>query len=254
MSEVSFQLDEKVAVVTGGSRGIGEAIAVLFAKHGAKVVLASRKIEGLEQVAAKITEAGGEAIPIACHAGKSDQIAALFDQVKEKYGRVDILVNNAATNPYFGPAVHTPESAFDKTVEVNIKGYFLFMQHAAQIMVEQGNGSIINIASIAGISPGAMQMTYAMTKAAVISMTKGFANEIGAAGVRVNAIAPGLVETKFAATLIDTPEIYEHAMAGTPWKRHGQPNEIAGAALYLASDAGAFCTGSVITIDGGATA
>jgi NAD(P)-dependent dehydrogenase (short-subunit alcohol dehydrogenase family) len=253
MSDVSFDLKDKVAVVTGGSRGIGEAIAILFAKHGAKVVLASRKIEGLQEVAAKITEAGGEALPIACHAGKSDQIAALFDQVKEKYGRVDILVNNAATNPYFGPAVHTPEAAFDKTIEVNIKGYFLFMQHAAQAMVEQGNGSIINIASIAGIRPGAMQMTYAMTKAAVISMTKGFANEIAAAGVRVNAIAPGLVETKFAATLIDTPEIYEHAMAGTPMKRHGQPNEIAGAALYLASDAGAFCTGSVMTIDGGAT-
>ena len=254
MSEVSFQLDGKIAIITGGSRGIGEAIATLFAKHGAKVVLASRKIEGLEQVAAKINEAGGEATPIACHAGKSDQIAALFDQVKEKYGRVDILVNNAATNPYFGPAVHTPESAFDKTIEVNIKGYFLFMQHAAQIMVEQNGGSIINIASIAGISPGQMQMTYAMTKAAVISMTKGFANEIAAGGVRVNAIAPGLVETKFAATLIETPEIYERAMAGVPMKRHGQPNEIAGAALYLASDAGAFCTGSVITIDGGATA
>lgn len=254
MSDVSFELEGKVAVITGGSRGIGEAIAVLFAKHGAKVVLASRKIEGLQEVAAKIEAAGGEAFPIACHAGKSEEIAALFDQVKEKYGRVDILVNNAATNPYFGPAVHTPEGAFDKTVEVNIKGYFLFMQHAAQMMVEQGSGSIINIASIAGIHPGQMQMTYAMTKAAVISMTKGFANEIAAVGIRVNAIAPGLVETKFAKTLIDTPEIYEHAMAGTPMKRHGQPNEIAGAALFLASDAGAFCTGSVITIDGGSTA
>jgi NAD(P)-dependent dehydrogenase (short-subunit alcohol dehydrogenase family) len=254
MPDVSFDLTGKVAVVTGGSRGIGEAIAMTLAQYGAKVVLASRKIEGLEAVAAKIEAAGGEATPIACHAGKSDQVAALFDQVKEKYGRIDILVNNAATNPYFGPAIHTPEAAFDKTVEVNIKGYFMFMQHAAQAMVEQDGGSIINIASIAGIRPGAMQMTYAMTKAAVISMTKAFATELGEANVRVNAIAPGLIETKFAATLIETPEIYEHAMAATPMKRHGQPNEIAGAALFLASEAGSYCTGSVVVVDGGWTA
>ncbi|MBI2424348.1 MAG: glucose 1-dehydrogenase [Candidatus Hydrogenedentes bacterium] len=254
MAIVSFSLKDKIALVTGASRGIGEAIARCFAENGATVILTARKQEGLDTVAAAINGAGGKAVAIACHAGQSDSIAALFAQIKERFGRLDILVNNAATNPYFGPAMHISESAFDKTMEVNVKGYFLMMQHAAPMMVEQNGGSIINVASIAGISPGPMQVVYSMTKGAVINMTKGFAKELGSANVRVNAIAPGVVETKFAQVLIDTEEIHDRIVGMTALGRHAQPNEIAGAALYLASDAGSYTTGAVIVVDGGSTA
>jgi NAD(P)-dependent dehydrogenase (short-subunit alcohol dehydrogenase family) len=173
MPYVDFSLNGKVALVTGGSRGIGEAIAHGLAEQGATVVISSRKQEGLDKAAAAINEAGGgKCIPIASHAGKPEEIAALFDRIKSEVGNVDILVNNAATNPFFGPAADMPESAFDKTVEVNIKGYFIYMQHAAKHMREQGGGSIINIASIAGIRPGPNEVTYAMTKAAVLNRPK----------------------------------------------------------------------------------
>lgn len=254
MAIVDFSLKDKIALVTGGSRGIGESIARCFAENGATVVLTSRKQEGLDAVAKSINDSGGKAVAIACHAGQSESIAALFAQIKEQFGRLDILVNNAATNPYFGPAVHISESAFDKTMEVNVKGYFLMMQHAAPFMIEQNSGSIINVASIAGISPGPMQVVYSMTKGAVINMTKGFAKELGPVNVRVNAIAPGVVETKFAQVLIDTEEIHDKIVGMTALGRHAQPNEIAGAALYLASDAGSYTTGTVIVVDGGSTA
>ena len=254
MPIADFSLKDKVVVVTGASRGIGEAIARGLAEQGAIVVLCSRKQEGLDPVADSINSAGGRALAIACHTGKPEMIAAMFERVKSEFGRVDILVNNAATNPHFGSLIDFPEAAYDKTMEVNVKGYFLMMQHAARIMVEQGNGSIINVASIAAIKAGPMQGVYAATKAAVVSLTKTFAVELGEAGVRVNAIAPGLVETKFAKLLIDSPEIHERAMERTPMKRHGQPSEIVGAAIYLASDASSFNTGSVIICDGGVTA
>lgn len=251
---VNFNLDGKVAIVTGASRGIGESIAKTLAENGAKVVLASRKQESLDAVAASIKEAGGEALPMACHTGKLEMIDALFEKVMDTYGKVDILVNNAAANPYFGPAVHVPEAAYDKTFEVNTKGYFFMAQKAGQIMTEQKSGSIINIASVAGIQGPPMQTVYGMTKAAVILMTKGFAKELGAEGVRCNAICPGLTETHFASVLIETKEIYDLALQNIPLNRHAQPDEIAGAALYLASDASSFTTGSVIVVDGGNTA
>jgi len=251
---VSFNLDGKVAIVTGASRGIGEAIAKAFAENGAKVVLASRKQESLDAVAASIKESGGEALAIACHTGKMEMIDALYDKVMDTYGRVDILVNNAAANPYFGSALHAPESAYDKTFEVNTKGYFFMAQKAGKIMIEQKSGSIINIASVAGMRGPVMQTIYGMTKAAVILMTKGFAKELGSEGVRCNAICPGLTETHFASVLIQTEEIYKVALEGIPLKRHAQPEEIAGAALYLASDASSFTTGSIIVVDGGNTA
>jgi NAD(P)-dependent dehydrogenase (short-subunit alcohol dehydrogenase family) len=255
MAQADFSLDGKTAIVTGSSRGIGEAIARGFAENGATVVLASRKQEALDAVAESINSEGkGKAIAIACHTGKPDQIEALFEQVKSECGALDILVNNSATNPYFGAAVDCPDWAFDKTFEVNVKGYFMLTQHAGKIMAEQGSGSIINVASIAGISPGPFQVVYSMTKAAVINMTQGFAKELGPQGVRVNAIAPGLVETKFAAALVENPDILNMHNEATPMKRHAQPNEIVGAALYLASDASSFSTGSVIVCDGGATA
>jgi len=255
MSAIDFKLENKTAVVTGASRGIGEAIARAFAQQGATVVISSRKQEALDAVAASINGEGrGKAIPVACHTGHMDAVNALFERVRSELGRLDILVNNAATNPYFGPATGIEESAFDKTLEVNVKGYFFMSQEAARMMTKQGSGSIINIASITGISPSPMQVVYGMTKAAVISMTKGMAKELGPAGVRVNAIAPGLVETKFAAALIQNKDIHKMIVDFTPLRRHGQPDEIAGAALYLASEASSFTTGAVIVCDGGATA
>jgi len=252
MPVADFSLKDKVAVVTGASRGIGEAIARGFAEHGATVVISSRKQEALDPVAASIAKDTGQRCEAkACHTGDPEAIGQLFEWLKSEFGRCDILVNNAATNPYFGPAVNMDMGAFDKTFEVNVKGYFLMTQHAARMMVEQGSGSIINVASVGGISPGPMQAAYSMTKAAVISMTKAFAKELGSANVRVNAICPGVVETKFADVLIKTPEIYEQFIHRVPLGRHAQPSEMAGLAIYLASDASSYTTGAVIVSDGG---
>jgi len=254
MPIADFSLKDRVAIVTGGSRGIGEAIAKGFAEQGATVIVCSRKQDSVDAVAQEIIKAGGKAAGIACHTGQVAAIEALYARVKQEFGRVDILVNNAAANPYFGPSIDIPESAFDKTFEVNVKGYFLMAQHAARMMVEQGRGSIINVASIAGISPPPMQGIYGVTKAAVLAMTKMFAKELSGAGVRCNAIAPGLVETKFAQVLIDSPEMLEHFTSRTPMGRHAQPNEMVGAAIYLASDASSYTSGAIITCDGGYTA
>ena len=253
MAESEFKLDGKVAIVTGASRGIGEAIARGLAKHGATVVICSRKQDGLDAVAASIASDGGKAVAIACHTGQMSAIDALFERVKAEFGRVDILVNNAATNPYFGPMVEISEGAYDKTFEVNVKGYFFMAQKAARFMVEQGSGSIINIASIAGISAPPMQGIYGVTKSSVIAMTRAFAKELGGANVRVNAVCPGLVETKFAQVLIDSPEMYEHFVSKTPMGRHAQPSEMVGAVLYLASDLASYTTGAVLVCDGGYT-
>ena len=251
MPIADFSLAGKVAIVTGASRGIGEAIARGMAEYGAAVVLASRKQEGLDAVAAGIKTGGGKALAVACHTGKMEDINALFTRVEAEFGRVDVLVNNAATNPYFGPVIEASESIFDKTFEVNVKGYFFMAQRAAKMMVDQGKGSIINIASIAGVSPSVMQGVYAMTKAAIISMTKSFAKELAPAGVRCNAICPGLTETKFARVLIDTKEIYETFVREVPMARHAQPSEMVGAAIYLASDASSYTTGAIVACDGG---
>ena len=253
MPIVDFNLDGRVAVVTGASRGIGEAIARGLAEQGATVVVSSRKQDGLDKVAASIIGAGGKAAAIACHAGTPEQIKALFEQVEEQFGRLDILVNNAATNPFFGPAIEIEERAFDKTVEVNLKGYFVMIQNAVPLMRKTGGGSIVNIASVAGLRPGPGEMTYAITKSGVISMTKGFSRELGQYGIRVNAIAPGVVETYFASVLVDTEEKRNAIAARTPIGRHGQPNEIAGAAVYFASDASSYTSGATLVIDGGAT-
>ena len=206
MPILDFSLTDQVALVTGASRGIGEAIARGFAEQGATVILASRKQEGLDKVAESIEADGGKAVPIACHAGNVEQIAALFERIESEFGRLDILVNNAATNPYFGPAVDMPEWAFDKTLEVNLKGYFVHIQQAARLMKKQGSGNVISVASIAGLRPGPNELTYALTKAAVLNMTRGWAKELGQFGIRVNAIAPGVVETYFASVLVDSEE------------------------------------------------
>ena len=241
-------------MVTGASRGIGEAIARACLEAGASVVLASRKQSDLDRVAGEL-RAIGEVAAFACHTGKDADVAQLFERAVEKFGRVDGLVNNAATNPYFGPLVDIPDAAIDKTVEVNLKGYFYcaraLVRHAR---VRGGGGAIVNVASVAGLRAAPMQGLYGMTKAAVISMTQTLAYELGSSAIRVNAIAPGLVETKFSAALVANATIRDVVVQRTPLGRHAQPVEIAGAAVYLLSPAASFTTGTVLPVDGGFTA
>lgn len=254
MTTPLIHLTDKVALVTGASRGIGEAIARTYARAGAKVVLAARKPEALEAVAASIVKEGGQAFAVAAHTGKLEDVKRLVAAAVEKFGKLDVLVNNAATNPYFGPMLDIEDAAFDKTFEVNVKGYFWLAREVAQhLQGRNAKGSIVNVASVAGLSAAPMQGVYGMTKAAVISMTKTFAAELGASGIRVNALAPGLVETKFAAALTSNEDILKLVTNRTPLGRHAQPEEIAGAALYLASDASSFVTGQTLVIDGGFT-
>jgi NAD(P)-dependent dehydrogenase (short-subunit alcohol dehydrogenase family) len=244
-----FTLTDKVVVVTGASRGIGEAIALACVEAGAAVALASRKQEGLDDVAAAITEAGGTALAIACHMGKPDEVDALFSRVTDELGPVSGLVNNAGTNPYFGPMLGISDAAFDKTFEVNVKGYLSAVRAFAD---RADGGSIVNIASVTGVEAAPLQGVYGMTKAAVISMTMTLAVELGPA-FRVNAIAPGLVETRFASALIHNDEIRERVVGGTALQRHAQPHEMAGTAVYLLSDASSYTTGQTIVADGGMT-
>ena len=244
-------LADRTIIVTGASRGIGEAIARACSRAGANVVLASRKQEGVDAAAAAITADGGSALAVACHMGHSEEVTALFATAAEAFGPVHGLVNNAATNPYFGPMLAIEEPAFDKTIEVNLKGPLV----ASRAFVEQASPgtSIVNIASVAGMRAAPLQGVYGMTKAALLSMTQTLAHELGPLGIRVNTIAPGLVETRFAGALIQNADLLKHVVDRTPLGRHGQPDEIAGAAVYLLSEAAAFMTGQTIVLDGGIT-
>lgn len=246
-----FNLNGKVALVTGASRGIGESIARLLAQHGAHVVISSRKLEDCQKVANDIIALGGCAEAIACHIGDIDQINNIFKKLEESHGRLDILVNNAATNPYMGHILNTDLSAFQKTVDVNIRGYFLMSIEGGNLMKKNGGGSIINIASVNGVIPGDMQGIYSITKAAVISMTKSFAKECAALNIRANAILPGATATKFASEVVNNPEVLKGVLAHIPMNRVANPDEMAGTALYLASDASIYVTGSCIAVDGG---
>ena len=246
-----FNLSGRVALVTGASRGIGESIAKLLASSGAHVIVSSRKVNDCQRVVDEITAAGGSAEALACHIGEMEQIEACFKAIEEKHGKLNILVNNAAANPYFGHVLDTDLSAFQKTVDVNIRGYFFMSSMGAKLMKKNGGGSIINVASVNGVIPGDMQGIYSITKASVIAMTKTFAKECAQLGIRVNALLPGLTDTKFASTLTSNDAILKMAMMHIPMKRVAMPEEMAGTVLYLASDASSYTTGAAINVDGG---
>lgn len=246
-----FDLTGKIALVTGASRGIGEAIARLLAAHGAHIIVSSRKIDACQAVADSIVAAGGKASAFACHVGEMAQIDEIFTHIKNEFGRIDILVNNAAANPYFGHILDTDITAFSKTVDVNLRGYFFMSVAAGKMMREQGGGVILNTASINGVVPGNMQGIYSITKAAVISMTKSFAKECGNLNIRVNALLPGLTDTKFASALTTNEHILKATLKAIPLGRVANPDEMAGTVLYLVSDASSYTTGSCVTVDGG---
>jgi NAD(P)-dependent dehydrogenase (short-subunit alcohol dehydrogenase family) len=270
MAQPLIHLDGKVALVTGASRGIGEAIALAFAKSGARVAIASRKREGIDEAARRITaslkEAGsdGEVAALVGHTGDPQQAQKLVDDTVARFGAIDVLVNNAATNPYFGPLVGVDGGAWEKTFEVNLRGYFEVARAAARFFIDRSRsmsrqakssegGSIVNVASVVALQGAPLQGVYAMTKAAVVSMTRTLAVELGPSHIRVNAIAPGLVDTRFAAAIVHNADLARRVVERTPLGRYAQPEEIAGAALYLASDAASFVTGHTLVVDGGMT-
>lgn len=252
MSTTLFDLTGKIALITGASRGIGQAIAELLAQQGAHVIVSSRRIDGCQAVADGIKAAGYSAEAYACHIGEMAQIEEIMQYIRDTHGRLDILVNNAAANPYYGHILDTPVDAFEKTIEVNMRGYFYMSTEGGKIMREQGGGVIVNTASINGVRPGLLQGIYSITKAAVISMTKSFAMECAQHNIRVNALLPGLTKTKFAGALFNEG-VYEEAMKRIPMRRHAEPAEMAGTVLYLVSDASSYVTGETIIVDGGMT-
>lgn len=248
-----FDLTGKIALVTGASRGIGEAIAKLLAEHGAHIIVSSRRLEDCQVVVDAIIANGGSATALVCHVGDMDNIAEAFKHIEETHGQLDILINNAATNPYFGHILDTDLSAFNKTVEVNIRGYFFMSIEAGKLMRKNKGGAIVNTASVNGLQPGLYQGIYSITKAAVMNMTKAFAKECGQFGIRCNAILPGLTKTKFAGALFADEDLYQAAMKEIPLRRHAEPKEMAGTVLYLVSNASSYTNGECIVIDGGLT-
>lgn len=246
-----FDLSDRVALVTGASRGIGEATARLLAEHGAHVIISSRKQEACDAVAESIRAAGGKATAIAAHQGTPEALEALVARAEKEAGPIRILVNNAATNPYFGHIADTDLNMVDKTLQVNIRGYFDLSSRVAHRMREHGGGAIVNIASINGVRPAVDQGIYSITKAAVINMTQAFAKECADWGIRCNCVLPGLTETKFASALTRDEAQLERFLRYIPMKRTAQPEEIAPAVLYLASEASSYVTGTSLTVDGG---
>jgi NAD(P)-dependent dehydrogenase (short-subunit alcohol dehydrogenase family) len=249
-----IHVEGKVAIVTGGSRGIGEAIALALGQAGAKIAIASRKLDGVSAAAGRLRAAGVEVESFACHTGRTEEVEALVAAVVGRFGKVDVLVNNAATNPYFGPMLGADDRVFEKTFEVNARGYFAAARAVARHLVDrEAPGAIVNVASMVALAGAPLQGIYAATKAAVVSMTETLAVELGPSRIRVNAIAPGLVDTRFASALTENPDIVGRVVGRTPLGRYAKPEEIAGAALYLASDAASFVTGHTLVVDGGYT-
>ena len=246
-----FQLDNKVAIVTGASKGIGEAMARGLAEFGAKVVISSRKRESVDAVAESFQNDGLEAIAIAANMGNVEEAQTLIDQTVDAYGGIDIIINNAAANPVFGPIQNTEERAFDKILDVNLKGPFELCKKAYPILKQRGGGSIINISSIGGLTPEHGIGIYSVSKAGLINLTKAMAQDWGSDNIRVNAICPGLIKTKFSEALWGNEPILDRFLQQIPLNRVGTSEDIAGLAVYLASDAAAYCTGGVYLIDGG---
>jgi len=251
MSAPSFDLSGKVALITGASRGIGLALAQAYAAAGAKVVISSRKQEGLDLAAAQLQGRGAEVLPIAAHTGSSEAILSLVDQAVARWGGIDILVNNAATNPHFGHIMTAQESHWDKILDVNVKGYFRVVKACVPVMKKRGGGKVINMASVAGKEPQPMMGIYSVSKAAVIMLSKVLAVELAQDNIQVNSIAPGFVKTSFSRALWQNETIYNTVVKANPQRRMADPDEIAGIALYLASPASDFTTGATFVIDGG---
>ena len=246
----SFRLDGRVALVTGASRGIGEAMARALAEAGAHVVVTSRKAESVEAVAESIRQSGGQATGRALHVGRADELAEAVHQIAEAHGGLHVLVNNAATNPVYGPVEDTDEAAFDQIMGVNVKGPFLLAQAALPHLADEG-GSVINVSSIGGVKPEAGLGIYSVSKAALVSLTQVMAKEWGPKGVRANAVCPGLIQTRFSQALWDDERTLDRFTRHLPAGRIGVPEDLAGLAVFLASDASAYCTGGVFTADGG---
>ena len=251
MIQTLFSLQGKVAIITGASRGIGAAIAKAYAEAGAAVVLASRKQGGLDAVAAEITAGGGRALAFAAHTGDESAVRALVDFTEAAFGGVDILVNNAATNPHFGPLLEAEDSHWDKTFDVNVKGYMRMVRACVHAMRRRGGGKIINLASIAGLQPQEGMGVYCASKAAVLMLTQVLAVELAPDNIQVNAIAPGFVKTRFSAAIWDNPELHAATLGAIPQRRLAEPEEITGIAVYLAAPASSFTTGATILVDGG---
>ncbi len=244
-----FNLDDRIAVITGASRGIGLSIAQKLAEYGADCILVSRRKETLEAAAAGIVEKGGKAVAMVCNTGNPDQIKALYEKIMDLYGSLDILVNNAAANPYFGEMVGADKAIWDKTLDVNLKGPFFMIKYAVPMM--KGKGSIVNVSSVNAVKPAMFQGVYSATKAALLSMTKTLAMELAPKGIRVNALLPGLTDTKFASAIISSDEICSQALSQIPMGRYASPEEMAGAVIFLVSDAASFTTGAALVCDGG---
>lgn len=249
-----FDLTGKVAVITGSSKGIGRAIAERMAEHGAKVVVSSRKADVCEEVAAGIRAKGGDAIVIPCHVGHKEQLQNLVDKTVAHYGGIDILVGNAAVNPYFGPTAGISDEAWDRIMGTNIRSNMWLVNMVAPGMAERGGGSIIIVSSIGGLRGSAHLGAYAVSKAADMQLARNICVEWGPKNIRANAIAPGIIRTDFARALWENPVIYKKRTRDTPLQRIGEPDEVAGAAVFLAAPAGRFITGQTIVIDGGTTA
>jgi NAD(P)-dependent dehydrogenase (short-subunit alcohol dehydrogenase family) len=246
-----FQLTERVAIVTGASRGLGAAIAEGLAEHGARVVLSSRKQEDLDREAERLNRRfPGRALAIAAHAGREAELRLLVERTLQELGRIDILVNNAGTNPYFGPLIDADLGVWDKTFEVNLRGYFVLTQLVYRAWMAEHGGVVLNVASTGGLRPSPGLGVYDITKAGVIMLTRQLARELGGR-VRVNCIAPGLFRTRFAQALWGNEAILNRVVEANPFGRIGEPAEIAGAAVFLVSDAAAYVNGEVLVVDGG---
>jgi NAD(P)-dependent dehydrogenase (short-subunit alcohol dehydrogenase family) len=249
---MDFSLKDKVALVTGASRGIGEAIAVGLAQAGADLAIASRKLPDLEKVGEEIKKLGRKCLPVQAHLGKVEEINLLVKRVLEEFGKIDILVNNAATNPTMAQAIDVDERAWDSIMNLNLKGLFFLSQAVAKVMKEKGGGKIINVSSAAGTTPDILPI-YSISKAGVNMATKVMAQQWAQYNIRVNAIAPGLTKTRFSEALWKNPDILKMAMFKTPLRRPAEPDEMVGAIIYLASDASSYVTGQIIGVDGGIT-